>query len=416
MKYVKILLLSFVLFTANAFALSSPSQISAMMDSGNLRGAESALKDVLHSGKDTAKVHYMLAQVYQKEGRSPDARSELARANQMDPEHSYTDNAHYRPIADAINGRVNNTTAAVGAPVVIMAAAPSKPVDFSFLGYFLLFALIVGGGIVAFIFYRNKREEQEQFTTADSQLRSGAALLVQDIQKAILSEKTAVSPSAARLTAINAVNFRALNVYDRVKGLVTSDISDIVRLSDEVADIRQALNEVLDADYSGTAATVKVTKPHHTPVAEVEPEVAPASVVSPQTIPAAAPVITQPQPQTVVVNSGNSGLSMTDLLVADMIIGDHHHRDDEYFTRPAAPAPEPEIVEPDSGNNDRWSSSSSDSGNDDSFSSSSSDSGNNDSWSSSSSSDDSSSSSSSDWGSSSDSSSSSSDSGSSDSF
>lgn len=415
MKYVKILLLSFVLFTANAFALSSPSQISAMMDSGNLRGAESALKDVLHSGKDTAKVHYMLAQVYQKEGRLPDARSELARANQMDPEHSYTDNAHYRPIADAINGRVTNNSLAVGAPVVIMAEAPSKPVDFSFLGYFLLFALIVGVAIAAFIFYRNKREEQEQFTEADSQLRSGAALLVQDIQKAILSEKTAVSPSAARLTAINAVNFRALNVYDRIKGLVTSDISDIVRLSDEVADIRQALNEVLDADYSGTSTTTKVKKTYAKPVSTpVEAE--PAPIPTSQSIPAAAPVITQTQPQTVVVN-GNSGLSVTDLLVADMIINEpHRHRDDEYFTRPSPPPPPPEFreeyapaVETDSGNNDTWNTPSSDSGNNDSFSNSSSDSGNNDSWSSSSSDD--SSSSSSDWGSSS-----SSDSGSSDSF
>lgn len=415
MKYIKILLLSAMLFSANVFALSSPSQIGAMMDSGNLRGAESALKDVLRSGKDTAKVHYMLAQVYQKEGRLSDARSELGRANQMDPEHSYTDNAHYRPIADVINGRVNNTNAAVGAPAAVMAVA-STPTDYSFLGYFLLFAVVVSAGIVVFMFFRNKREEQEQFDSSNSQLRSGAALLVQDIQKAILSEKTSVAPVAAKLTAINAVNFRALNVYDRVKGLVTTEISDIVRLSDEVADIRQALNEVLDADYSGTSPTVKVTKSRRPVVAapiEAEEAAIPARVT--QTIPAAAPVITQSQPQVVVVGGSNNGMSMTDLLVADMIINEpHRHRDDEYFSRPAAPGPEFQesyapAVEPDTGNNDRWTSPNSDTGNDDSFSSSNSDSGNDDRWSSSS--DDSSSSSSSDWDSSS-----SSDSGSSDSF
>ena len=402
MKYVKVLLLSFVLFTVNAFALSSPSQISTMMDTGNLRGAESALKDVLHSGKDTAKVHYMLAQVFQKEGRLPDARAELARANQMDPEHSYTDNTHYRPIADAINGRVTNTSVTAGAPIAVMTAVPSKSIDFSFLIYFLLSALLVAAAIAAFMFYLNKREEQEKFIAFNLQLHSRAALLVQDIQKAILSEKTAVSPSAARLTAINTVNFRALNVYDRVKCLVTSDISDIVRLIGEVADIRQALNEVLDAGYSVTSTTVKIKKTYAKSASTtvVEAEAAPTSQAIPsaaptsQAIPSAAPVITQAPPQTVVVNSG---LSMTDLLVADMIINEpHRHRDDEYFTRPEAPAPQP-----DSGNNDTWDTPSSDSGNNDSWSSSSSDSGNNDSWSSSSSDD---------------SSSSSSDSGSSDSF
>lgn len=371
MKYIKILLLSLVLISANAFALNSPSQIAAMMDSGNLRGAENSLKDVLHSGKDTAKVHYMLAQVYQKEGQLSGARSELARANQMDPEHSYTDNAHYRPIADAINGRVNNTTSPV-----VMVAAPATPSDntfFKVIGGIFLIGLLGWFAVMIYMHYRTKREEEERLVSSESQLRTNAALLVQDIQKAILSEKTAPAPSTERMNAITVVNFKALNVYDRVKNLAISNINDIVRLADEVSNIRQTFNEVLDADYS-VKATVKVTKTARHTVAEVEET--PAPVHTAQAIPAAAPVITQAQPQTVVVGGVNNGLSMTDLLVADMIINEpHRHNDDDYFSRPAAPAP----VEPDSGDNDRWDSSSSDSGNDNSYSSSSSDSGSSDS-------------------------------------
>lgn len=408
MKYVKILLLSLILLSFNAFALNSPSQIAAMMDSGNLKGAESSLQDVLHSGKDTAKVHYMLAQVYLKEGRLPDARSELARANQMDPEHSYTDNAHYRPIADAIAGRHLSSNNAVGAPVVVMTAAPSGPTDYTFLkvfGSFLVFGLLAWAAIASFLSRKEKQEEQGRLDDAIASLRSGAALLVQDIQKEILAEKTSASPIPAKLTAINAVNFRALNLYERTKNLITADMSDVTRMHDELADINQALSEVLDNDYSGTLTTVKVkkTKSSYQPKAEPVPvsetaSVSHSSVASP----------TQAAPQPVVVNT-NNGLSLTDLLVADMVINEpRRHSDDNYFTRPPAPP----VAEPDSGNDDRWTAPSSDSGNDDSFSSSSSDSGNDDSWSSSSSDD---SSSSSDWGSSSDSSSSS-DSGSSDSF
>jgi len=378
MKYIKILLLSLMLFSANAFALSSPSQIAAMMDSGNLRGAESALNDVLHAGKNTAKVHYMLAQVYLKEGRLPNARSELARANQMDPEHSYTDNAHYRPIADAIAGRVVNTS---GGPTTII----NKSSDNSFLKVLagILLLGLLGWGIVATImFYRNKKRAAAELSEADTDLRSSAAQLVQDIQKAILSEKTSVNPSVEKMTAINAVNFRALNVYDRAKSLTSTDIRDFNRMSNEVADIRQALNEVLDADYSGVASTVKVTKTRKSTVAVEDLTPAPASGAAFPPA-SAAPVITQaaPQPQTVIVNN-NGGMTMTDVLVADMLLL----------------MPEPEVVTPDSGNNDSWFSPDTDSGNNDSFSSSSSDSGNNDDWSSSSSDD--SSSSSSDWSSS----------------
>lgn len=393
MKYIKILLLSLMLFSANAFALSSPSQISAMMDAGHLTQAENALHDVLGAGKNTAKVHYMLAQVYLKEGRLPNARNELARANQMDPEHSYTDNAHYRPIADAIAGHVVN--ASTGSSVVVVKS------DNSFLKVLagiLLLGLLGWGIVAAYLFYRNKREAEAEFNEAESKLTSSASKLVQDIQKAILSEKTSVSPSPAKLSAINSVNFRALNVFDRIKSLNTADISDINQLGNEVADIRQALNEVLDADYSGVAPTVKVTKTHKRVVDIVEPEAAPAPASGAAFAPAtAAPVITQaaPQPQTVVVNS-NGGMSMTDFLVADMLINEpRRNYDNDYYT----PTPAP-VVEPDSGNNDNWTSPDTDSGNNDDWSSSSSDSGNNDSWSSSSSDD--SSSSSSDWGSSSD--------------
>jgi uncharacterized membrane protein YgcG len=398
MKYVKILLLSFVLFSVNAFALSSPSQIAAMMDSGNLTGAESALIQVLQT-KDTAKVHYMLAQVYQKEGRLPDARAELARANEMDPEHSYTDNAHYRPIADAIAGRVvhTNTSLAVGAPVAVMAPlAPAVPIDFSFLKYLLIMAviaLVIWFAARAYLAWQKLYEDAAKFTSSENTLRGNAALLIQDIDSVMLKEKTSTNPDSRKLNALNEVNIKALNVYERSKNLHTNDINEVSLLINEVGSIRSEMYVVVSRNYNAPeTSAVKVKKPYQSTVAPVKAAVAP--IPTPRhSIPAAQPVITQPQVirETVVVNNSSA---VGDLLVPvwqlestrrqaelDRERQYREEREAERERQRQAEREEREAErereavrerESDSGNNDSWSSSSSDSGNNDSWSSSSS--------------------------------------------
>ena len=381
-------MLAFVLFSANAFALSSPSQIAAMMDSGNLRGAETALTDVLKV-KDTAKVHYMLAQVYLKEGRAPDARSELARANQMDPEHSYTDNAHYRPIADAIAGHVVHTNSAPTRSVAVgaVAAVPAgPPADFTVL-WVVLF-LIVIGAIAYFVYtsYSERKEKRDALNAARDELTTKAAELVQDVEEAILNEKTSVMPDANKLAAINTLKTKVLDAYARSKSLHTDVRSEVTEMISEFNNLRYKLNSVLITDYSTRETSVKMKSgwPKSGPMKKITepaytPRQSPAQAAQPA--PVAQPAPTYTQAPTVVVQNDNT---MSTILAAEMLMESsrrderdrQERRDreeraererDREEAREAARERAAAQAERDSGNNDSWSSSSSDSGNNDSF-------------------------------------------------
>ena len=418
MKLAKTLMLTLALISASAFALTSPSQIATMMDNGNLTGAEAAIKEVL-TVKDTAKVHYMLAQVYLKEGKRPDAQAELDRANMMDPEHSYTDNQHYRPVADAIAGRV--VPAVTAAPVIVphnapLPMTPASPPDYTLLWIFLILFGIAGAGWVGYLAYSNVREKRRKLLEVDqalATLRTKSATLVSAVEKALLNEKTAESPSVAKLGAIQAVQVKALNLYERAKNLITDDFAEVNNMISECGNIRSSLSSVVNRNYETPTPKAKVIDPGLHYEAPVPKTRSPARVrtVAQPAAPVAPPPVVQSTPQavreTVIVNNSNP---VADVLMVDLMLNESRREDERRRERDAedrrerlredsrrAERDREEERERQSSYSSR--SSSTDSGNSDSWSSSSSssDSGSSDSWSSSSSSSSDSGSSSSSW-------------------
>jgi hypothetical protein len=271
---------------------------------------------------------------------------------------------------------------------------------------------------------RKKRKDDTQLADSQTNLRTNAARLVQEVEQAILSEKTSVGPVAARLAALATVNTKALNVYERAKGLITNHTEEVQTMLNEVANIRSSLKQVVGQDYTSPSPTQRVDTSAVSgaalPVSPYPTSVAQPTHLAPSSVPSQYYAPPQVVHTTVMVDNS---LPVTDLLMVDMLLQNSHTRDIEAATQRQREidletdrqrADEREVAQQnsfndnssntvDSGNNDSFvdtSSSSTDSGNNDSFdnSSSSTDSGNSDSWASSS---DDSSSSSSDSGSSS---------------
>lgn len=422
MKLINVVLVSLALSLTACQAkaadqLQSPSQIVAMMDRGDLNGAERAVKKVLEV-KDTAKVHYILAQVYLKQGKRTEAQAELARANMMDPEHSYTDNAHYRPVADAIAGRVIKVAAA--APVAAVAAAPVVPeAPFNFAGLWvflgiLAFGALCGGGYLWYDARERKRLIAQQLEDSITSLRSKVARLVQDVGAAILNEKTSAAPVAAKLSDLAVINTKVLNLFDRAKNTAGLTDYDVSVLLTESESLRIKLTNIEYRQY-GAKVQEEDSAPAYTPppvikrvrrTAETRTAQVPRRTSSVQSSSAS----TASGRDTVVVSNGSN--LVTDLLMVDMMLEESRRRDrDEADRRRRAERDEEERKAERRAEERReearrqeessWSSrsSSSDSSNNDSWSSSSSssDSGSNDSWSSSPSSSSDSGSSSSSW-------------------
>ena len=84
------LLISLSLFCflqANSFgqALPSPKDIQNAVEAGRYTQAEAMLKEVLHDKPSSAKAHYELGQVLERENRLSESRQELLEAQRLDP-------------------------------------------------------------------------------------------------------------------------------------------------------------------------------------------------------------------------------------------------------------------------------------------------------------------------------------------
>ena len=398
MKIIKVMCLMLALVCFDAFAAIAPSEIAHMMDTGNLVGAEAALKDVLKE-KDVAKVHYMLAQTYQKMDRPAAAKAELARADSMDPGHSYTDNGHYATIATQIKGAPVTVTVA-SAP---QAAAPAA--NNSGLGVvWLLFGFLLIGGTIFGLYHllaarREKAEKQADFETALSDLRNKVASLVENINKALLEEKTSTAPSAKKIDAINSVNRSALALYEEVKGQEPENQIVVGQLLRKWINISSTLDSVLNANYDAVPENSAPSK-HKTQQRQGrEPSdngFAPGPFrTAPVAAPTPSPTVVEHTRETVVVNNTSSSSGLMDAVIINSVLNsddsrarrDREERQDRQDRidrqdreERAARREREDREEADRGRSNSWDSSSS---------SSSSDSGSSDSWSSSSSSSDS---------------------------
>jgi len=339
MKFVKYLFVLVLAISLNAFAAMSPKEIGQLIDSGQLVQAEAAMQEVLKT-RDTAKVHYLLAQVYQQMRRNVDAKNELAKADAMDPTHSYTTNDKYQAQAAKILG---TTTAA---PVVVTQAAPpqrqvitspskpSEPIDGSAVAK--VFGYIFGiAFVIALMFYiviavgkrREKAQLQEELEKDIAALQARVATLVYTADNALLEAKTAPTPISSKINAIGTIKAKVLELYDRAKNETIADANECATMMTECRSLELSLNTVSLKNYGAAPVVEEVVQP--------EPAKRPALKPEYRQRPPAPPAQSVPQPthtthrETVVVNQGST---LNDVLVTSVLLDsmNHNHRNEDY--------------------------------------------------------------------------------------
>ena len=120
-----------------AWALPTVDQVQAEVAKGNYAAAEVMMRDVIAERPDSARAHYVLAQVLAHNGRLDDARQAANRARELDPAIGFTSRQAFedferalarggQPAAVAGTGAAGERTV-TSVPPPDLAAPPPKP-------------------------------------------------------------------------------------------------------------------------------------------------------------------------------------------------------------------------------------------------------------------------------------------------
>jgi tetratricopeptide (TPR) repeat protein len=146
MKTLPLLTLLVMLFTTSAWALPSPQDVGKAVEAGNYAEAESMAKEVLTSKPDSAKAHYLLGEVYNREQKYEDAYQQFIQASNLDKTLSFASSTE--KFRDEIRKAEVNTDR-VQAPRATSAAEPSHLGQYIYiifwcfgLGFFVIFLIM----------------------------------------------------------------------------------------------------------------------------------------------------------------------------------------------------------------------------------------------------------------------------------
>ena len=150
-------LLMMAVFTVAAWALPTVDQVQAEVAKGNYAAAEVMMRDVIAERPNSARAHYVLAQVLAHNGRLDDARQAAQRARELDPAIGFTSKPAFEDFERALaRGSLPGAAPAKGTvakggvtsvPPPDLASPPPKP---ALPGW----AWGVGGAVVALLLWR----------------------------------------------------------------------------------------------------------------------------------------------------------------------------------------------------------------------------------------------------------------------
>ena len=144
---------------ALAWALPTPQDIEAAVNSGKLAQAESMLREVIKEKPNSAKAHYELGQVLARETRYAEAQTELMRAKEIDPSMKFAQSADkYNEVFNKVTQQLTAPTS-TAAPHQAAAAASSAPHPAPSSAPLPLSYVWIGIGalgLIAFLIYRNR--------------------------------------------------------------------------------------------------------------------------------------------------------------------------------------------------------------------------------------------------------------------
>jgi len=142
---------------ALAWALPTPQDIEAAVNSGKLAQAESMLREVIKEKPNSAKAHYELGQVLARETRYAEAQIELVRAKEIDPSMKFALSANkYNEVFNKVSQQLAAAPSkaapqqgAQSSPSVAESSAAPLPMSYVWIGIGAL-------GLIAFLIYRNR--------------------------------------------------------------------------------------------------------------------------------------------------------------------------------------------------------------------------------------------------------------------
>lgn len=147
----------------SAFAGDSPKDVDAAIKAGNYSLAEQDLRAALVEHPQSAKAHYILAQVLAHEGNIGEAKKEAGEAQRLDPKLGFTDPAKFekfqgeldRALAPPAQRPTSSSRASAVPAAFEMPARQQQPERASIWPWII--GLLVVGGLVA-MFLRRRRD------------------------------------------------------------------------------------------------------------------------------------------------------------------------------------------------------------------------------------------------------------------
>jgi len=179
LSFSKVCLVAVALgLSALAWALPTPQDIEAAVNSGKLAQAESMLREVIKEKPNSAKAHYELGQVLARETRYAEAQTELVRAKEIDPSMKFAQSADkynevFNKVTQQLAAAPSKTAPQQGAQSASPAAAGSSaaplPMSYVWMGIGAL-------GLIAFLIYRNRPQANLATSAAPASTTPSAAM------------------------------------------------------------------------------------------------------------------------------------------------------------------------------------------------------------------------------------------------
>lgn len=149
-----------------ASAADSPKDVQALIARGDYPGAETALRQAISEHPDSAKAHYVLAEVLAHEGNIGEAKTEATKAATLDPSTKFTDPAKFQHFQRELDAALAPPSARPSAATPARFSEPQPAARTEAGGQSHMTGWLIGGLILVLIIFflmRRRQNPSNQF-------------------------------------------------------------------------------------------------------------------------------------------------------------------------------------------------------------------------------------------------------------
>jgi len=143
-----------------ASAADSPKDVQALIARGDYPGAETALRQAISEHPDSAKAHYVLAEVLAHEGNIGEAKTEATKAATLDPSTKFTDPAKFQHFQHELDAALAPPSARPSAATSARFSEPQPAARTEAGGQSHMTGWLIGGVILVLIIFFLMRRRQ----------------------------------------------------------------------------------------------------------------------------------------------------------------------------------------------------------------------------------------------------------------